>query len=78
MIAKLEFDIDEPEGRKDFTIYSHAMDMYIALWDIHIMLRNKIKYEEGLTDGQMDMLETLKDELNEILRGNKVEFILEG
>lgn len=78
MIAKLEFDTSEPEDRRSFMVHSHAIDMSIALWDTHIMFRNKLKYDEELTEEQYKVLEWANDEFNKILRENNIEFVLDG
>lgn len=50
MIAKLEFNLDEPEDRRQFDIASNAENMVLAWVELHAWLRQKIKYEENKSE----------------------------
>ena len=44
MKAVLEFDLHDPEDKREHQRMLKSMDMHLALWDISQELRSKIKY----------------------------------
>ncbi len=78
MKAILEFEVDEPQDRKELKRVTSATEMSIALWDIDVMFRNKLKYDETLSEGEYDIISSLREDFWTILKDQDVEFILEG
>ena len=46
MWKTLEFDMDDPQGREDYEIYSMAPEIYMTLHDLDNWLRGQIKYND--------------------------------
>lgn len=78
MIAKLEFDTDEPQQQRELKLCVKAVDMSIALWDIDQMFRRILKYDETITEDQDIIVEALRKEFWDILKNQDVEMALEG
>ncbi len=47
MKATIEFNLDIPEEAERFQIFTHAIDLYMALWEIDGRLRNEVKYQNN-------------------------------
>jgi len=78
VVAKFEFDLNDADGRYKFKVFSKAVEMSIAIWEIDQLLRRRIKYDESLSDEQREVLESVREEVGERLRENEVEFALDG
>ena len=48
MKAILEFNL--PEDEEQFDAANRGMDWALVVWDLDQLLRNKLKYEEHVTD----------------------------
>jgi hypothetical protein len=44
MKATIEFDLHDPEDKREHQRMLKSMDMHLALWDISQEIRSKIKY----------------------------------
>ena len=44
MKATIEFDLHDPEDKREHQRMLKSMDMHLALWDISKELRSKVKY----------------------------------
>lgn len=44
MKATIEFDLHDPEDKREHQRMLKGMDMHLALWDISQELRSKVKY----------------------------------
>ncbi len=44
MKATIEFDLHDPEDKREHQRMLKSMDMHLALWDISQELRSKVKY----------------------------------
>jgi hypothetical protein len=64
MKATLEFNLPEDEER--FNVASKAVDLYLALLDIHNEIRSHWKYEEH-SEEVYNIVEKIHDEFFEIL-----------
>ena len=51
MKATLEFDLDDPQDRLSHKRAVSGTDAYIALHDIHILLREYSKYDKNISAG---------------------------
>jgi hypothetical protein len=60
MIAKLEFNLNEPGDKEDFILYQEAPTMKCLIEDIYKFIRTKKKYSE-LTPDQEVLIEELSD-----------------
>lgn len=80
--AILEFDLNEPDDRKDHMRAVKSTDMALALWEIVYNIKKKIEYEieqdEYLDLSQYDIVdkiyEKIQNELNE--RGINLDQLL--
>ena len=61
--------------REDFYLAFHGKDFYFTLWEFdQDVLRKKIKYDESLTQEQLDIVEKIRDELYEVMSEHGVDF----
>ena len=60
MKAILEFDL--PEDQESFDAANRGMDWALVAWDMDQLLRNKLKYEEHVTDTRKTL-----EEIRELL-----------
>ena len=69
--AKLEFDLSDPDGLRNFKIYSQAIEMHSALFDVMFnLVRN---FENDLDqDEDADPVDILRSNLNYILEDIKI------
>ena len=74
MKAILEFDL--PEDEEQFNVASKAMDWSLLAWDIDQHIRNRIKYqsEKLQTSSAKEELESLREELHDIMENNGLQF----
>ena len=62
-----QFDMDNPDDISEYKKYSKAGDMYLCLWDIMQYIRNEKKYNENLSDSEVEILEKVNDKMMELL-----------
>ena len=74
MKAILEFEL--PEDKEEFDAASKGMDWAIVAWDIDQYIRNRLKYQiEKLdTSSAKEELESLREELHDIMENNGLQF----
>lgn len=70
MIATIEFDLHDPEDKREHQRMLKSMDMHLALWDISQELRSKVKYapddmDENARNAYEEMREYFYRKLNE-------------
>lgn len=70
MIATIEFDLYDPEDKREHQRMLKSMDMHLALWDISQELRSKVKYapddmDENALNAYEEMREYFYRKLNE-------------
>jgi hypothetical protein len=70
MKAKLEFDL--PEDEFDYKLCNQASNMWSALIDFKDYLRNELKYNDKLTEGEYETLESLQTKFFEIISDNNI------
>ena len=71
MKAILEFEL--PDDKENFDAAAKGMDWALLVWDLDQQLRNWIKDEE-LTDDPVQVLESVRELLNELLIDNGLQF----
>ena len=71
MKAILEFEL--PADKENYYAAVKGMDWALLVWDLDQQLRNWIKDEE-LTDDPVQVLESVRELLNELLIDNGLQF----
>ena len=51
------------EDQESLKIFAHAMDISSALWEARNMIRERLKWGEGISEQEVDFLEKLQEEL---------------
>ena len=69
MKVKITFDL--PEDEHEFYCATKGKDMFVVLWRIEQELRKLYKYEE-LNEDEWNMVERLRDFLNDSLSENEI------
>ena len=69
MKAVLKFNL--PEDEHEFYCANKGKDMFVVLWRIEQELRKLYKYEE-LNEDEWNIVERLRDFLNDILNENEI------
>lgn len=69
MKAKLTFNLPEDQHEWDNAVKANAM--FCVLWDVKQELRKMYKYEE-LTSEQYEIVERMRDFLNDNLNDHKI------
>lgn len=64
MKVKLEFEFELPQEIEEFDVYSHAMTNSIIIDNILNIIRDKIKYDDNITDEQYDILQKIFEDIN--------------
>tara|TARA_Y100001951_G_C11250655_1_gene246170 strand:+ start:119 stop:349 length:231 start_codon:yes stop_codon:yes gene_type:complete len=74
MKAILEFDL--PGDEEQFNVASKAMNWALLAWDIDQHIRNRVKYqtEKLHTSSAKEELESLREELHDIMENNGLQF----
>ena len=65
--ATLTFDLNEPDERRAHLECVKAPDVIMAVYDFNNFLREKMKYDDKLTEEQYGVYETVSDKLHEIV-----------
>ena len=74
MKAILEFNLDEPDDKEQFTVASNAVNFYMALYDFDQQMRSWVKYgSHDFTDID-DALYDVREKLWEFMDDNHVNF----
>jgi hypothetical protein len=71
MKATLTFNL--PEDNEEFNRAVKAADYYVCLFEIYQYLRREIKYNEQLSDIEINIFKKIREEFNGILTENKIE-----
>ena len=61
MKAVLEFNLEDPDEEARFHVFTHAIDLYNALWTIDQRLRNEVKYKDN------NEAEAVREEIRNVL-----------
>lgn len=64
--ATLEFDLSG-DDQQAYERANAALDMAGALWDINELFRNRLKFDDKLTDEQREVLEKAWKAIHDIL-----------
>ena len=65
MLARLEFDLTDPDDKNDFEIFCQAKNLYSSLIEFGSYLREQFKYSEN-----EPKLEQIIEKYHEILEDN--------
>lgn len=68
-----KFNPDDPEDANKLIRFDRALDIELALWDFSQWLRGKLKYQDNLTEEEMECLERVKEEFYKILGEHSVD-----
>ena len=66
MEAILKFNLDNPDDKIAHMRCVKATDMALMLWDIKQNIRNKLKYDEKLSEAEFHQWEIMQDEFYSI------------
>lgn len=69
MEAIYKFDL--PEDQNDLTVFMHAYDWALTVWDMDNKLRNWLKYGHDFKTAD-ESLESVRDELHKILEERSI------
>lgn len=73
MKAILEFNLDEPEDKKNLDRARKSLDLCLALLDIDNMLRTLVKYpEDTVTEHDLEVIQKIRGDINEIIRDHGI------
>lgn len=65
--AIIEFDLGDPEDRKDYEITIHAIDYHCGIYEFDNWLRSQIKYVDKLKHPTLEEIRTrLWEELDKV------------
>ena len=65
MLAKLEYNL--PEEQEEFDVAHNGWKYKLVLFEFDSSLRDKLKYNEVLTDEEFSLCEKLRKELHDLL-----------
>ena len=71
MKAILEFNL--PEDKVDFDLALQGSDWKHVCWEMDQYLRKRVKYDEGLTEEQLEAYEDMRGELWRMMKENNVD-----
>ena len=71
MKAILEFNL--PEDKVDFDLALQGSDWKHVCWQMDQYLRKRVKYDEGLTEEQLEAYEDMRGELWRMMKENNVD-----
>jgi hypothetical protein len=72
MKARLEFNL--PDDEEQFNAASKAMDWALLAWDIDQQCRDWIKYDNHNFESVEDVLQGIRDIIQETMRERRVQF----
>ena len=71
MKAILEFNL--PEDKVDFDLALQGSDWKHVCWEMDQLLRKRVKYDEGLTEEQLEVYEDMRGEFWRMMKENNVD-----
>jgi hypothetical protein len=71
MEAILKFNL--PEDKVDFDLALQGSDWKHVCWEMDQYLRKRVKYDEGLTEEQLEVYEDLRGEFWKFMKDNNVD-----
>ena len=71
MKAILEFNL--PEDKVDFDLALQGGDWKHVCWEMDQYLRKRVKYDEGLTEEQLEVYEDMRGEFWRMMKENNVD-----
>ena len=71
MKAILEFNF--PEDKVDFDLALQGSDWKHVCWEMDQYLRKRVKYDEGLTEEQLEVYEDMRGEFWRMMKENNVD-----
>ena len=74
--ATLTFDLNDPDERRAHLECLKASDIIMVVYDLNTFLREKLKYDENLTEEQYKVYETVSDTLNEIVNASDLSNLI--
>ena len=67
MVGELKFDLDDLDDRMSHLRCVKSLDLTLTIYDILGLFRKEIKYNDNLTEGEVEVVEKLRDKTIEIL-----------
>ena len=71
MKAILEFNL--PEDKVDFDLALQGSDWKHVCWQMDQYLRKRVKYDEGLTEEQLEVYEDMRGEFWRMMKESNVD-----
>jgi len=71
MKAILEFNL--PEDKVDFDLALKGSDWKHVCWEMDQYLRKRVKYDDGLTEEQLEVYEDMRGEFWRMMKENNVD-----
>ena len=71
MKAILEFNL--PEDKVDFDLALQGSDWTHVCWQMDQYLRKRVKYDEGLTEEQLEVYEDMRGEFWRMMKESNVD-----
>lgn len=65
--ATLTFDLNDPDDKRAHLECVKAPNVIMVVYDLNEFLREKMKWDETLTEEQYKVYETISDKLHEIV-----------
>ena len=75
MKATIEFDL--PENDYEHKCAVNAIEMACFIFETFSYIRNAIKHDQNVTDEQVEILEKLRDDMNERINDHCINFVME-
>ena len=67
MKATLEYNL--PEDQEAFNVASKGTDLYLVIWDLDQLLRDKVRYGEDISEDRKEGYDLIRDKLRLIMNG---------
>lgn len=74
--ATLTFDLNDPDDKRAHLECLKAPDVIMVVYDFNTFLREKLKYDENLTEEQYKVYETVSDKLHEIVNASDLSNLI--
>ena len=74
MKVNIEFNL--PEETTEYKIHNMASDMNCALWDMSNYLRDQIKYNDKLSEEEIQVYEKIREKFSEIIDSYNIDLYL--
>lgn len=72
MTAELKFNLEDLDDRMSHLRCIKSLDLCLTIYDILNIFRNELKYNDNLTDAEIELVEKLRGKVYDSLNKNHV------